>query len=416
MAECVSVVLLAMVLLAAVIRPFGWPEAVVAVPAAAIVIGVGAVSAADARSEVLDLAPVVGFLAAVLVLSQACADEGLFAWCGARMARAAGGGSQRLLLAVFAVASLVTVVFSLDATVVLLTPVVAATATQLRVRARPHLYACAHLSNSASLLLPVSNLTNLLALSASGLSFTHFTALMALPWIAAIGVEYLVFRRYFATDLTAAAPQPPGPDASVQAAPKFAIVTVLATLAGFVVTSAVGVNPAWAAAAGALILTAYAAVGGRTSLRVVIHAADPPFLIFVLALGVVVRAVIDNGLHDELRARLPHPTGLAGLLAIAAVAAVAANVVNNLPAVLMLVPLVATTGGPGAVLAVLIGVNIGPNLTYTGSLATMLWRRVLHRHQQPTNLAVFTKLGLLTTPAALVAAVAALWVSLQLIG
>ncbi|QLL09915.1 SLC13 family permease [Mycobacterium vicinigordonae] len=404
-----------MVLLAAVVRPFGWPEAVVAVPAAAIVVAIGAVSVKDARSEILGLAPVVGFLAAVLVLSQACADEGLFAWCGAWMARAAGNRSQQLLLAVFAVASLVTVVFSLDATVMLLTPVVSATAAKLRVRARPHLYACAHLSNSASLLLPVSNLTNLLALSASGLSFTRFTALMALPWIAAIGVEYVVFRRFFSRDLMAAEPQPRNADDLRDAAPKFAIITVAATLAGFVVTSAVDVNPAWAAAAGALVLATRAAVRRKASLRAIVRAADPPFLIFVLALGVVVRAVIDNGLDDVLRSWLPHPDGLLSLLAIAALAAVAANVVNNLPAVLMLVPLVAPTG-PAAVMAVLIGVNIGPNLTYTGSLATMLWRRVLRRNQHSTSLAVFTKLGLLTAPAAIAVAVAALWAGLQLIG
>ena len=82
---------------------------------------------------------------------------------------------------VFAVASAVTAVLSLDATVVLLTPVVFATAARLRTSPRPHVYACSHLANSASLLLPVSNLTNLLAFHASGLSFTRFAALMALP-------------------------------------------------------------------------------------------------------------------------------------------------------------------------------------------------------------------------------------------
>ena len=98
----------------------------------------------------------------------------------------------------FALASAITAVLSLDATVVLLTPVVFATAAHMGARPRPHVYACTHLSNTASLLLPVSNLTNLLAFTASGLSFTRFGALMALPWLVAIGVEYLVFRRFFA--------------------------------------------------------------------------------------------------------------------------------------------------------------------------------------------------------------------------
>ena len=84
----------------------------------------------------------------------------------------------------FVTAAVTTAVLSLDATVVLLTPVVFATAARLDVRARPHVYACTHLANSASLLLPVSNLTNLLAFAASGLAFGHFAALMALPWLA----------------------------------------------------------------------------------------------------------------------------------------------------------------------------------------------------------------------------------------
>ena len=411
--EVCSVVLLVAVLAWAVMRPFGWPEALVAVPAAAILVGVGAISLADARSELAGLAPVVGFLAAVLVLAQLCAGEGLFAWCGAWMARAAKGRPDRLLVAVFVAASLVTAVFSLDATVVLLTPVVFATAARLGVRARPHVYACTHLSNTGSLLLPVSNLTNLLAFSASGVSFVRFAGLMALPWTLAIATEYLVFRRFFTADLhtTAAA----APVANSAAPPWFAIATVAATLAGFIGASAAGVNPAWAAAAGALVLAVRAALRKRTTLGTIVRAADLPFLLFVLALGVVVRAVIDNGLDDALGRWIPHTTELAALLILAAIAAVLANVINNLPAVLVLLPLTAAAG-PGAVLAVLIGVNIGPNLTYTGSLATMLWRRIIHQHNHTAGLGEFTLLGVLTAPAALIVAVVALWASLHALG
>jgi len=413
-AEVCSVVLLVAVLAWAVIRPWGWPEAVVAVPAAAVALGAGAISIADAGNEVARLGPVVGFLAAVLVLAQLCAGEGLFGWCGAWMARVANGRPDRLLIAVFVVASLVTAVFSLDATVVLLTPVVFATAARLAVRPRPHVYACTHLSNTGSLLLPVSNLTNLLAFSASGLSFLHFAGLMTLPWLVAIAIEFTVFRSFFARDLAVAAA--PLPDVSVPvAAPWFAIVTVAATLAGFVVTSAAGVNPAWAATGGALVLAVRAALRRRTTLGAIVGAADLPFLAFVLGLAVVVRAVIDNGLDTALRGWLPEVGGLAGMLGVAAVAAVAANLINNLPAVLVLLPLT-VQGGPAAVLAVLIGVNIGPNLTYAGSLATMLWRRVLHQHNHTAALGEFTVLGLLTAPAALIAAVVALWASLHVLG
>lgn len=412
-AEALSVLLLVIVLASAVIRPWGWPEAVVAVPAAGVVIATGAISLDHAAEEVARLGPVIGFLAAVLVLAQLCDDEGLFRACGAWMARTSAGLPRRLLVQVFALASVITAVLSLDATIVLLTPVVFATSARLGARSRPHVYACTHLSNTASLLLPVSNLTNLLAFAASGLSFTRFAALMALPWLVAIAVEYVVFRRFFATDLDAGASAPPtGQQPEV---PVFALVTVGCTLAGFVLTSAFGVDPAWAAFAGAAVLTVRALARRRTTPRAVLGAAAVPFLAFVLALGVVVRAVVDNGLGAALGRLIPDGTGLPELLAVAALAAVLANVINNLPAVLVLLPLTAPSG-PGAVLAVLLGVNIGPNLTYAGSLATLLWRRIVHAHDGEVELKEFTRLGLYAVPASLCAAVLALWVSLTAIG
>ncbi|MGZ3145008.1 SLC13 family permease [Lentzea chajnantorensis] len=412
LAEGVSVVLLVLVLVCAVVRPRGLPEAVVAVPAAAVAVLTGAIGLPHAWDEVVRLAPVVWFLAAVLVLAQLCADEGLFRACGAWLGRWAAGRPQRLLAGVFGLASVITAVLSLDATVVLLTPVVFATAARAGVRPKAPVYACTHLSNTASTLLPVSNLTNLLAFTASGLSFTRFAGLMAGPWVVAVLAEYLVFRRFFAHELAGSA-EPRHEEAPEM--PVFALATVVATLAGFVVTSAVGVDPAWAATTGAAVLAVRALARRRTTVRKVVASVSLPFLAFVLALGIIVKAVVDNGLGAALARVIPDGNGLVALLAIAALAAVLANLINNLPAVLVLLPLVAATG-PGGVLAVLLGVNIGPNLTYAGSLATLLWRRIVHQHDHDVDLGEFTRLGLLTVPASLVAAVVALWGSLLLIG
>jgi arsenical pump membrane protein len=98
------------------------------------------------------------------------------------------------------------------------------------------------------------------------------------------------------------------------------------------------------------------------------------------------------------------------------VAAILANLVNNLPATLVLVPVAAAAGGEGAVPAVLVGVNVGPNLTYTGSLATLLWRRVLRGEDEGTSLSEFMRLGLLTVPACVVVAVVLLWAGLRVGG
>jgi len=233
---------------------------------------------------------------------------------------------------------------------------------------------------------------------------------MAVPWLAAIAVEYIVFRLAFARDLTERAPEVEPPAVEL---PVFVLTVLSLTLIGFVLTSFAGVSPAWAALAGAVITGVRSLSQRRSTIRGIGRSLNLPFLIFVLALGVVVKAVMVNGLDDGARSLLPSGTGLLGLIGIAVVAAVLSNVVNNLPAVLVLLPLVS---GPASVLAVLIGVNIGPNLTYTGSLANLLWRRVLHQRGEPTSVREFTWLGLLTVPACLLVAVVSLWAGFRLIG
>jgi arsenical pump membrane protein len=407
----VALVLLATVLAFAVIRPRGLPEAVAAVPAAAVVVLGGLVPWSDAEAEIRSLLPTVAFLAAVLVLAHLADADGVFRYAGAVAARVSAGRPVRLLATVFGVAAVVTAVLSLDATVVLLTPVVFATAAAVGVRPRPHVYACTHLANSASLLLPVSNLTNLLAFAASGLSFLAFARLMALPWLVVILVEYLAFRLFFAGDL--GTPARPSPLAPV-AAPRWALGVLALTLAGFVVVEQLGLQPAWAAAAGALLLAAPRLRRSPREAGPLLLETNPPFLAFVLGLAVVVLGVRLHGLDRIVSAVAPRSAGLVELLLAAGLAAVLANVLNNLPATLVLLPAVAHV--PALVLAVLIGVNVGPNLTYVGSLATLLWRQILHARDAAPATGEFLRLGVLTVPACLVAGVAALWVGLRLWG
>ncbi len=409
MNEAVAVLVLGASLLAAIARWRWAPDWAVAASGAVLLVAVGVLSSSGARAALRELGPTVGFLAALLVLADGCRRAGMFDALGALMARGSRGRPARLLAMVFLVAASTTAVLSLDATVVLLTPIVFATAARLHTNPRPHVYACSHLANSASLLLPVSNLTNLLAFRASGVSFTRFSALMVLPWLAALAVEWLVLRASFAGELRRPGVAPVR-NADNPDLPWFALGVVGLTLVGFVLSSPIGIAPVWVAAAGALVL----ALRQRPRAQELVRAAEPTFLVFVLGLGVVVQGASLHGLSSAVDSLLPHGSGLLALLAVAAISAVVANLLNNLPATLIILPVVAVSG-PGAVLAMLVGVNVGPNLTYVGSLATLLWRRIVHAHDEQTDMREFTRLGLRTVPPILLLSTLALWLALRVV-
>ncbi len=403
------ILLVALVLVFAIVRPRGLPEIVIAGPAAVVVLLTGVVTLDEARDELASMAPTVVFLVAVLVLAHAADALGVFRWVSQILQQKSLADPHRLLIYVFGAAALTTAVLSLDATVVLLTPAVIAAARSIGASPRPHSYASAHLSNSASTLLPVSNLTNLIAFAATGLTFLHFTALMALPWVVTIAVEYLIFRLFFRSELARGDSAEPPVAARSAPAPILPLTVIGMTLLGFAVSGFFGIEPAWIAVVGASVLGAIALARHRTTAAKMLYAADLWFCAFVLVLGIIVAGVANGPVGEWIAQILPGDTSYGSLLFVAAVAAVASNLLNNLPATLLMIAALGTAAPPALVLAMLIGVNLGPNLTYVGSLATMLWRRVATSAGAPPTLATFTLLGVITTPLTLLAAVSALW-------
>src|SRR6476659_4789295 len=255
-ASIVGIVFLLAVLAFSVVRPRGLPEAVAAVPAAGLALVLGLITPSAALSGVRTLGPTIGFLAAILLIAHLADADGVFRWIGGLLVAGSRGSGRGLLTLVFVVASLTTAVLSLDATVVLLTPVVLGAVRRLQVGGAPPVYAAAHLSNTASLLLPVSNLTNLLAFHASGLTFVGFAGLMAGPWVAAIAVEYVAFRFFFSDDLDS----PPSEPAAQRSAaapiktPTTSLILRALVLLGLVVAPTLGLEPAVVAAAGTVVL------------------------------------------------------------------------------------------------------------------------------------------------------------------
>ncbi len=398
LADAVALGCLAVLLVAATLHLPWRREAAVALGATAVVLATGLVGRDELEDTIRALLPVVVFLVTILVVSDVCARAGLFAAAARVVGTASRGRPTRLLLGVFLLAALVTTVLSLDATVVLLTPIVVGAAATLGTSDRPGAFACLRMANSASLLLPVSNLTNLLALPYLDLDFVGFAARMAPVLLVVLVVEYVGLRLLFRREL-AAEPDHPG-HVEGPPVPVVPVVVVTLMLVGFAVGSRWDLAPAWVSSAAALVLVAWAAARGLVGARDVARAAHPSFALLVLALGVTVAGVATGFLGDLVARLVPDGTSFLALLGLAVLATALAALLTNLSATILLVPLVAPLGTT-AVLAALLGLNIGSGLTWTGSLANLLWRRTLVRCGRRVSSADFHRVSLAITPVAL---------------
>ena len=311
------------------------------------------------------VAPVLGFVVALTIVAELAAEAGLFAWLARTCSRFAGGRVVVLWLLVVVLAVLCTVFLSLDTTAVLLTPVVVLVARHAGLPVMPFALTTVWLANCASMLLPVSNLTNLLALGQLGspapLAFAALVAPAAAVGIvvpvAAIGVRY---RRQLAGRFA-----PPEPDEADDPV----LFRVAALVTALLVPALVSGVEVWipAAVAAAVLVVAFAV--RRPS---VLRPGMVPWstLLFAGGLFVVVEAAHSLGLADLLGSVVGGGDSLPDLLRLAGGGAAAANLANNLPAYLALEPV---AGSPLRLVALLIGVNIGCLVTPWASLATLLW-------------------------------------------
>jgi arsenical pump membrane protein len=362
--------------------------------AGAVAVLTGLVPGSDARDVTTRVAPILLFLVAVTVLAELADAAGVFDVAAIRMARFGRGSVAGLFLLVALLGAATTVLLSLDTTAVLLTPVVLSLATRLRLNPLPFALLAVWIANAASLLLPVSNLTNLLALDRLGVSASGYASRMALPAAVAAGGAVLVVGARFATSLRGRYETPERfrpPD------PLLCLLTGLACVA-FAPAVLLGV-PAWAAASGAALpVGVLFAFRRRSTLRWGLV----PWRLVLLTEGLflVVEAAGRHGL-DHLLTRL---SGSGGNGRVGALAAAAANLGNNLPAYLAL----ERTTPVGDLPALLVGVNVGPLILLWGSLATLLWRERCRARGVDVSVAQFTLLGLVGVPLVLTATLLAL--------
>ncbi len=329
-----------------------------------IAVTTGLLPVADARQVAFTRGgPIMVFLVAITVLAELADQAGVFDAAAGVCARVARGSTLRLFLVVAALATVITIGMSLDTTAVLLTPVVLALAFRLGLSPMPFAFLVVWLANTASLLLPVSNLTNLLAVQHLHLSTVGFAARMVLPEVVAVVITVSYLALVYRRDLTGRYELPlrlPIPDRVLF----WICAASCAFLAPMVL---VGVAPWVAATISAAVCVA--AFGWRQRAELSWSLIPWRIVIFTEGLFLLVTTIARHGGSALLGDLIGHST-----LAATATAAVSSNAVNNLPAYLA-TETVVSPAHPTQLFAVLIGTNTGPLVLLWGSLATILWQQ-----------------------------------------
>jgi arsenical pump membrane protein len=395
-----------------ILRPMHVPEAVWALAGAVALVCFGLLPVSAAIEGVGRGVDVYLFLTGMMVLAELARQEGLFDWLAARAASMARGSATRLFGLVYIVGIVVTIFLSNDATAVVLTPAVAAVARAAEVeRPLPYLFICAFIANAASFVLPISNPANLVIYANHMPPLLQWLPRFALPSLLSIGVTYALLRwtqraalrQFVATRVTVPA---------LSRAGKLTASGIAATAGVLMLASAFGIQLGLPTCVAGLVTLGAVALTLRSSPWRFIREVSWGVIPLVAGLFVLVEALDRSGvihtLSDFLRDQARHSASLAAAAAGVAVG-VASNLINNLPAGLIAGTAVQTASVPPNVAgAILIGVDLGPNLSVTGSLATILWLGALRRDGIHVKAWDFLKLGLLIMPPALLLALGGL--------
>jgi arsenical pump membrane protein len=394
-----------------IVRPFGLPEAIWAAAGAIALVMSGLLPAADALGGIRKGVDVYLFLTGMMLIAELARREGLFDYLAAYAVDHAQGSPQRLFLLVYAVGTLVTILLSNDATAIVLTPAVYAATRAAGASPLPYLFICAFIANAASFVLPISNPANLVVFGERMPHLVDWLRQFTLPSIAAIVLTYVMLRltqrRALNDDTLRTDIEKP----HLSREGRFAALGIVAIALVLLTASALDVQlglPTFVCG----VLTAIAVlVMGRQPPWPIIKGVSWGVLPLVAGLFVMVEALSHAGTIGQLSALLHE--GIAQSPAITAwsagvATAIGSNIANNLPVGLVAGSVAASDHLPEPVMrALLIGVDLGPNLSVTGSLATILWLTALRREKIEVSAWRFLKLGIIVMPPALLAALAA---------
>ncbi|MGH7661805.1 MAG: SLC13 family permease [Vulcanimicrobiaceae bacterium] len=387
------------------VRPAKIPEWTWPLAGAALVIAIGKEAPQAAADAIAAQWNVLLFILGLMAISAAAERSGLFAWLAGILLMRAGGSRRRLFTLIFGAGALLTTVMSNDATAIVFTPVVYRAIASRGIDALPYLYACTFVADAASFGLPFSNPANLLVFARPNLA--AFAVHLLVPMLLAVALNLGIFLALFRSHLNdrySAAPAPP-----LEPRMRWTMATMVLVACAYVAALVFDVPLGPVAVVGAILVIAVSHVRPQEAAREIGWSTFALLAGMFVLLDAVVRqgavALALDALRDEA-----HHGALATIVAAAFGSAIASNVLNNLPVAVISGAVVHHGIGAPAAYALVAGVDLGPNLTTTGSLATILWLSIVRARGIAVNPFEYLKLGLLVVPATLMVTSVWLWI------
>jgi len=395
-----------------ILRPLRIPEAVWALAGACALVGLGLLPLDAAEEGIRKGVDVYLFLTGMMLLAELARQEGLFDWLAAWAASLARGSASRLFDLVYGVGIIVTVFLSNDATAVVLTPAVSAVTRAAKIeQPLPYLFICAFIANAASFVLPISNPANLVIYGSHMPPLLEWLPRFALPSVLSIAVTYAVLRwtqrdalrQTASADMKVPTLSRPG---------KMTAGGIAATAVVLMLASAFGLQLGLPTCIAGLVTLVAVTLTLRSSPWRFLREVSWGVIPLVGGLFVLVEALDRSGAIHALSDYVTVETQRSAVFTAAGsgiLVGLVSNLINNLPAGLIAGMAVQTAHVPPDVSsAVLVGIDLGPNLSVTGSLATILWLTALRRDRVHVKAWDFLKLGLVVMPPALFLSLAAL--------
>lgn len=409
MAPILILTISALSILLMLIRPWNIPEAYWVGAGAVLLVLFHLIPLRQAGQAAAKGTDVYFFLIGMMLLSELAKENGVFDWVSSISVGAADGSSGRLFTLIYLAGTIVTICMSNDATAVVLTPAVLAAVRRAKARPLPFLFACAMIANAASFVLPISNPANLVVFHSGLPPLGRWLGSFLVPSVLSIAVTFFVLRWVFRKDLCEPVKSPPE-KVELKGNGKLVLGGLGLVVIVLLVMSSLDRDLGLPTCIAALCVTFVVCLATRSNPLPLAKEISWATLGLVAALFVLVDAVESIGALRITQAALHRAEALGtitGPVVTAVFVAVGNNLVNNLPLGLIAGSTLTATHTHGLIAsAVMIGVDLGPNLSVTGSLATILWLLALRKENIDVSAMDFLKVGAVAMPAALLASMA----------